>query len=240
MYWKKTQDMKNQVALITGANRGIGFAVAQGLLEKDIQVIITSRNPKKGQRALQSLTKYGNVYFRQMDVTDLVSIREAVTFTQEKFGKLDILINNAGINYDTHQNVVNADLEEVRNTLETNLIGVWQTTQQFLPLLEKSKAANIVNVSSGSGSLADQNGHTPGYSVSKLGLNGLTLAFAQQLKTQKIVVNAVCPGWVRTDMGGTGAPRSPQKGAETIIWAALIENRQKTGKFFRDKKEIKW
>ncbi len=229
-----------KIALVTGANRGIGFAVAKGLLEKDITVIVTSRKESDGIEAVQELSQYGKAHYHPLDVTSTKSIMTAHTFVKTEFGKLDILINNAGINYDTHQSIENADLEEVLDTFKTNTLAPLEMIQTFLPLLRKSDAARIVNVSSGLGALASQDGTTPGYSLSKLGLNGLTLAFANQLQNDGILVNSVSPGWVRTDMGGNSAPRSPEKGAETIVWAALLEDNSMTGKFFRDMGELGW
>lgn len=232
-------DNNPKTALVTGANRGIGFAIAKGLLAENITVIVTSRNPKDGEAATEKLSAHGHAVYHQLDVTDEKSIADCTDFLAREFGKLDILINNAGINYDTWHQVHNADLAEVRQTIETNTLGPWMMTQQFLPLLKKGSEASIVNVSSGAGDLNRQNGTTPGYSVSKLALNGLTMQFAEVLKSDDIIVNAVCPGWVRTEMGGSGADRSPDEGAETIIWAATMEDRV-SGKFFRDKVEIEW
>ena len=163
-----------------------------------------------------------------------------MAFVEAEYGRLDALINNAGINYDTHQNIINADLDEVLNTFKTNTLAPIEMIQRFLPLLKNSDAPRIVNVSSGSGTLASQDGSTPGYSLSKIGMNAVTLAFANQLKDTGILVNSVCPGWVRTDMGGSNANRSPKEGAETIVWAAVLDDNSMTGKFFRDKQEISW
>ncbi|QCW99422.1 SDR family oxidoreductase [Aggregatimonas sangjinii] len=233
--------MKNhKIALVTGANRGIGFAVAKELLKKDVTVIVTSRSEDDGIEAVKKLSEYGKVIYHQLDVTDKASINSCYAFAKAEFGKLDILINNAGINYDTHQNIENANLDEVLATFKTNAIAPLQMTQTFLPLLRNSDRASIVNVSSGSGALASQDGSTPGYSLSKLGLNGITLALANQLKNDGILVNSVCPGWVRTDMGGGNADRSPEKGAETIVWTALLKDGIMTGKFFRDKQVLEW
>lgn len=229
-----------KIALVTGANRGIGFAVAKGLLQQGLTVLVAARDAQKGQIATQTLKAFGQAVFLHLDVADPTSIAAAKEEVAAKFGQLDVLINNAAINYDTHQQVDNADLVEVQTTLNVNLLGAWGMIQTFLPLLKKAPAARIVNVSSGSGSLASQNGSTPAYSISKLALNGLTMAFAAQLQPQGIAVNSVCPGWVRTDMGGAGAPRSPEEGADTIIWAALLENAKETGKFFRDRKVQEW
>lgn len=234
--------MKNssKIALVTGANRGIGFAVAKGLLENNIKVIVTSRTEKDGKEAVEQLSEEGEAIYHQLDVTNIKSIRELYAFAKAEYGKLDILINNAGINYDTHQNVGNATLEQVKDTFETNTFAPWQMIQTLLPLLRNSNAGRIVNVSSGAGALNSQNGSTPGYSLSKLALNGLTLAFANHLKNDGILVNAVCPGWVRTDMGGSGATKSPEEGADTIIWASLLEDKNMAGKFLRDRKIIPW
>ena len=231
---------KQKIVLVTGANRGIGFAVAKKLLEKGTTVILTCRSEQDGKETLNKLSEFDNVFYCQLDVTDVDSIEACLKFTKDKFGRLDALINNAGINYDTHQNIENADLGEVLTTFETNTLAPIRMIQTFLPLLKRGGMSNIVNVSSGSGTLASQDGTTPGYSLSKLGLNGVTLAFANQLKSEGIIVNSVGPGWVRTDMGGSNANRSPEEGAETIVWAALLEDRDKTGKFFRDKREIDW
>ncbi|MEM1122141.1 MAG: SDR family oxidoreductase [Bacteroidota bacterium] len=230
----------SKIILVTGANRGIGFAVAKGLAQKNHQVILTSRRPEDGQEAVEKLGNPNNLFYHQLDVDDEESVQKIHQFVRDKFGRLDGLINNAGINYDTYQNIVNADLANVLETITTNLIGPWRMIQTFLPLLRKSKLATITNVSSGLGAWSSQDGSSPGYNVSKLGLNGLTVAFAQQLAHENILINAVSPGWVRTDMGGMDATRSPEKGAETIIWAALLEDKRLTGKFFRDKEEISW
>ena len=231
---------ENKIAVVTGANRGIGFAVAKGLLKKGVKVIVTSRKEEDGRKAMDELAEHGEAIYHQLDVTDMGSIKRLVAFLEEQFGKLDILINNAGINYDTWQNTVNADLDEVRDTIETNLMAPWQIIQEMLPLLRKSNGANIVNVSSGAGSLASQTGDRPGYSVSKLALNGLTLQFSRLLKEEKILINSVCPGWVRTDMGGDNANRSPDEGAETIIWAALLDQHGPSGGFFRDRELLQF
>lgn len=230
--------MKQKIAIVTGANRGIGFAVAKGLLKAGVTVIATSRTPEKGKATVQKLTAHGTAIHHQLDVTDKDSINRLAQYINNEYGHLDILVNNAAINYDTWHNVVNADLQEVRQTLETNIMAQWEMIQTFLPLLRTSAAARIVNVSSGAGAWESQDGTRPGYSLSKLGLNALTRQFAAFLKTDGIVINSVCPGWVRTDMGGANADRSPEEGAETIIWAALLGEDAPTGKFFRDKREI--
>ena len=229
-----------KIALVTGANQGIGFATVKELLEKGITVILSARDEKKGLEALQSLKSYENCYFHQMDVSDINSIKETKNFIENKFGRLDILVNNAAINYDTWQDVLNANLDEVAETFDTNLMGVWRVTQVFAPLMKKNKYGRIVNISSGGGSFASQTGETPAYSLSKHALNALTRQFANKLKNDGILVNALCPGWVRTSMGGMTAPRSAKSAAKGIVWACLLKDSLKTGKFFREKEIIDW
>ncbi|BDD06914.1 SDR family oxidoreductase [Aureibacter tunicatorum] len=232
--------MKQKVALITGSNRGIGLAVAKSLLAHGHKVVITARKEMEAQKAQLSLKNLGDVYCTTLDVSDVKSILDCRNYVEDQFGKLDILVNNAGINYDTWQTTLSADLEEVRQTFDTNVFGAWKVIQEFVPLMKDSSHANIVNVSSGAGALSSMSCNTPGYSMSKAALNVMTIQFSKELRPYNIVVNAVCPGWVRTDMGGDGAPRSPEEGAETIVWASELEDRNITGKFFRDKKEIEW
>ncbi len=229
----------NKVALVTGSNRGIGFAVAKGLLKKGISVILTSRRESDGKEAVAKLS-HENVCYHPLDVTSHESVDELATFVETEFGRLDILINNAGINYDTWQHVANADLTNVQETMDTNLMGPWRMTQAFLPLMQRNNFGRIVNVSSGAGEWSALTGGTPGYSISKVALNAMTISFARHVKGTNILVNAVCPGWVRTQMGGSSAPKSPEEGAETIVWAALFPDDGPTGKFFRDKREIQW
>lgn len=173
--------MQKKIALFTVANRGIGFSVAKGLLQKDVQLIVTARTHEKAFETRPKLSSYGKAALYPLEMIQLEGIQRAVHFVEVNFGHLDILINNAGINYDAWHHVQNADLEEVRQTFETNTFGPWQLIQRFLPLLKKSKAGRFVNVSGGSGAFSSQNGQTPGYSLSKYALNGLTLQFSQAL-----------------------------------------------------------
>lgn len=228
----------NKIALVTGANRGIGFAIAKILLEKGHTVILTARTEASGQEAINKLESPNQLHFHPLDVSSQTSVDRIRSFVEETFGKLDVLINNAGINYDTWQNATSADLNNVQETLDTNLMGPWRMTNAFIPLMKKAIYGSIVNVSSGAGALTGMSGGTPAYSVSKAALNVLTIKLAAELRNANILVNAVCPGWVRTDMGGSGATRSPEKGAETIVWAAELPAGGPTGKFFWDKKEI--
>ncbi|WP_194777647.1 SDR family oxidoreductase [Pararhodonellum marinum] len=230
-----------QVALVTGANRGIGLEVCRQLAEKNHQVILTCRDHVKGNEAIRSLNGLSpKVLFHPLDVTSPKSIAILEKFVSREIGRLDILINNAAINYDTWQSTLNADLIQVATTLETNLMGPWRMIQTFYPLMEKHHFGRIVNVSSGAGSFSSLTPGTPAYSISKAALNMLTLKAAGELKGFGILVNAVCPGWVRTEMGGPSAPKSPAQGAEGIVWAAQLPDGGPSGKFFRDQAEIKW
>lgn len=225
-------------ALVTGANRGIGREVVRQLAARGWSVWLTARSAAKAEIAAAEL-KSERVIPAQLDITSpesIVSLRERL---QREAGRLDVLINNAAINYDTWQRAISADLEEVKATLDTNLFGAWRLTQVLLPLLRQSAAPRIVNVSSGSGSLHDMGGGTPAYSVSKTALNALTRMLAAELRLERILVNAVCPGWVATDMGGSGG-RPVEDGAAGIVWAATLPNDGPSGGFFRDEKPVPW
>jgi NAD(P)-dependent dehydrogenase (short-subunit alcohol dehydrogenase family) len=238
--------MKQQVALVTGSNRGIGFEIAKQLALKKIQVVLTSRNPTNGEAALRKLTRDGakRVVFMQLDVSNQVSVDGLSNEVEKTFGRLDILVNNAGILIDRDDVVAsNADLEIVKATLETNLIGAWRMCKAFIPLMKKNGYGRIVNVSSGAGQfeyMATSGGYWPAYSVSKTSLNALTVMLASELRGTNILVNAVCPGWVRTDMGGSNAPRSVEEGAATPVWLATLPDGGPTGQNYYDKKQISW
>lgn len=233
--------MKKKVVLVTGANRGIGREVCRQLAIDGYNVILTSRDPEKGKRAAEELQSEGLVlYYVQLDADDEQSVSNAARWVEGEFGELYALVNNAAINYDSAKRAVSVDMEKVRNTLQTNLLGPWRISQAFLPLLKRSESARIVNVSSGSGSLSSMGGGTPAYGVSKAALNALTIKMADELRSEGILVNAVCPGWVRTDMGGSAATRSVEQGAKSVIWAVTLPNDGPTGGFFRDGKKVEW
>lgn len=225
-----------KVALVTGGNRGIGLQTCKDLAKRGFKVILTSRSHDKGKQASQIISKEGlEVKFHQLDVTDQESITEVEKYLRTNFGKLDVLINNAAIYFDGYPN--NASFDEIQKTLNANLLGPWMLTQALLPLLEQSSSGRVINISSGAGELASKATSYAAYSISKLGLNGLTRMFAQDHPS--LSINAVDPGWVRTEMGGMEAERSLEQGAETIVWLASLEN-PPTGKFLRDHKELMW
>ena len=239
-------DMKQQVALVTGSNRGIGFEIAKQLAMKKIEVILTSRDSANGEAAARKIVRDGveKVVAMKLDVSNQVSVDNLLDKVEKTFGRLDILVNNAAILIDK-DNVVasNADLETVKATLETNLIGAWRMCKAFIPLMKKNSFGRIVNVSSGAGEfeyMATSSGYWPAYSVSKASLNALTVMLASELKGTNILVNAVCPGWVRTDMGGSNATRSVEEGAATPVWLATLSDGEPTGHIFFDKKQINW
>jgi NAD(P)-dependent dehydrogenase (short-subunit alcohol dehydrogenase family) len=229
--------MNKKIALITGANKGIGLACVELFCQNDFHVILTSRNVDNGKDAFNDLkSKYPNLEYHQLDVNDEASISKLIEFITEKYGRLEVLINNAGINYDTWQNALNADLNNVKETLETNLFGAWRMCQTFIPLMKKNGYGRIINISSGAGSFGEEmKAGTPGYSISKTSLNVLTLKLSKDLEHTGVLVNSMCPGWVRTDMGGQDAPRSVDKGAETVLWLAELNDDGPNGLFFRDK-----
>lgn len=233
-----------KTALITGANRGIGFEVARQLAKRGFAVFVGSRDMAKGRAAAQELCSEGyEATFIQLDVTDPVSIKQAAGTFSQKADHLDVLINNAGILEDHGETIVKLNPELLDRMLNTNVKGPIMVTQDFLPYLQNSPhkdqiGTRIINVSSGAGSLSEMQTYAPAYSISKVALNAVTRQFAGALPG--IAVNSVCPGWVRTDMGGSGASRSVEKGAETIVWLATDAPATETGKFWRDKKEIEW
>lgn len=230
-----------RVAVVTGANRGIGFEICRQLGSQEIRVIMTSRDPKKGMAAHDILLKENlPVEFHVLDVSSPASIEEFFHILEAHHPRLDILINNAAIHYDSNQQAADANMKIVLEAFDTNVIGPWHICQLAIPIMKKNGYGRIVNVSSGAGSLEEMKGGTPAYSVSKAGLNVLTIKLSHELGNVNIKINAVCPGWVRTDMGGEHAPRSVKEGAKGIVWAATLPDNGPTGGFFRDGKPIPW
>jgi NAD(P)-dependent dehydrogenase (short-subunit alcohol dehydrogenase family) len=228
------------IALVTGANRGMGKETVRQLALKGMKVILTSRS-ESGRAAAAEMTAAGlDVVFHQLDVSSGESIADLADFVAAEFGHLDVLINNAGIHYDTYQNTMTADFSIVEEAIRVNTIGPWRLSKALYPMLKKSTSGRIVNVSSSSGSFVDSWPGTPAYSISKAALNMLTVKMAADLKDDGILVNSVGPGWVRTAMGGPEAPRDVSEGAASIIWAALIPDDGPTGEFFRDGERISW
>ena len=235
-----------QLALVTGGNRGIGLEVCRQLVAlsdrhngSPYQVLLGSRDLEKGEKAWKELGSPAVVRPIQLDVTSETSIARAAKIIEQDYGgALDVLVNNAGINYDTHLTASTADLAYVQETLDTNLMGPWKCAQGFMPLLQRSSNPRIVNVSSGAGSLQGMtSAGTPAYSISKAALYALTIKLANEFPNMRI--NSVCPGWVATDMGGPGAP-PVEGGGKSVMWAVTLDQTGPTGGNFRNGRRIEW
>ncbi len=228
------------IALVTGANRGIGLEVTRRLAGKGFTAVLGSRDPAKGAAAADALAADGlEVHARALDVADPATVAALAGDLERDFGGLDVLVNNAAIHYDTWQHAADADLALVTEALETNLLGAWRTAQACLPLLRRSAHGRIVNVSSESGSLSSMGAGAPAYSVSKAALNALTRILAAELKRDGVLVNSVCPGWVATDMGGSGG-RPVADGAASVVWGVELPDDGPSGGFFRDGRPLEW
>ena len=236
------------VAVVSGANRGLGLETVRQLAKRDIRVILTSRNAGKGEMAVEKLLAEGlDVLFHALDVTAENSVAELGAFIHSRCGRVDILVNNAGVSLDSHgaeetggASVFNASLKTLSATLQTNLYGPLLLAQELVPLMKQQHYGRIVNVSSGLGQLSEMEGKTPAYRISKTALNALTRILAAETQGFNILVNSVCPGWVRTDMGGPGAERTIEQGASGIVWAATLPEGGPSGGFFRDGQPIPW
>lgn len=230
-----------RVALVTGANRGIGFEICRQLGAAGYAVVLTARDAEKGARAVETLRQEGiDAHFCQLDVTDSASARKVAGFVDGELGRLDALVNNAAIAIDPREVLETVDLDVMRRTLETNLIGVLACCQAFLPMMKKQDYGRIVNVSSGRGSFSKLGSGGPCYRISKTALNALTVVLADEVKDFNILVNAVTPGWVRTRLGGMKAPRTTAEGAETAVWLAMLPDDGPRARFFKDREEFPW
>jgi NAD(P)-dependent dehydrogenase (short-subunit alcohol dehydrogenase family) len=232
---------KNKVAVVTGANRGLGFEVCRQFGQLGFKVVLTARNAKQGNDAAQSLSADGSdVRFHPLDVTNDKSIQHLAAFIEKEFGQLDVLINNAGIFLSTESgDVMNEEIDTFRQTLETNTLGPLNVIQKLVPLMQRE--GRVVNLSSGMGQLTDMGSTgSAAYRMSKTALNVVTCLAANAAEGTNVKVNSVCPGWVRTDMGGDGAPRSPEQGVKTVVWLATLPDDGPSGGNFRDQKSISW
>lgn len=228
------------VAIVTGGNRGIGHEICKELSKAGCNVVLTSRNEEEGRRAVAKLDHHDNVAFRRLDVTDskdIVSLRDWILKT---YGRVDILINNAGVYLDEGVSVFDVDENIMHDTLAVNFYGAFHMCRAFVPIMRQNGYGRIVNVSSGYGAMSEMGGYVAAYRISKAALNALTLIMANELRDGNIKVNAVCPGWVRTDMGGGMAPLSPEAAARDIVHFALVDSKGPTGSFFRYKNPIQW
>jgi NAD(P)-dependent dehydrogenase (short-subunit alcohol dehydrogenase family) len=231
---------RSPICVVTGANRGIGLEICRALARRGAQVVLTARKARAGEAMVKKLaTQNLTVAFHPLDVTSTKSVLALRRFVQRTYGRLDVLINNAGIIGKGDTSGLAVDLKTVRETLETNALGPWHLAQALTPLLRAGKSARIVNVSSGMGAFSEMEGDLAAYRLSKTALNAVTVILAAELRGS-VAVNAACPGWVRTDMGGRNADRDVAEGADTPVWLALDAPQRLTGKFFRDRKAIPW
>ena len=228
---------EGRIVVMTGGNRGIGREVARQCAVRGDTVVLGSRDLAAGRLVAKEIG-YG-VLAVPLDVTDPAGLAAVADDVAHTLGRVDALVNNAAIHYDTDQTAVDVDLAVVRAALETNVLGAWQATLAFLPLLRASPHPRIVMVSSEGGSLASMGGGTPAYSVSKAGLNALTRVLAGDLRREGVLVNAVCPGWPATDMGGAGG-RPVAAGARSVLWAVDLLDGGPTGTFTRDGQPLRW
>ncbi len=227
------------IAVVTGANRGLGFEIVHQLADRGVTVVLTARRPDAGATAAATLARAKlRVDFHPLSVTDEASTEALRDHLVAQFGRLDVLVNNAGILTDTEADGLDVSLATVRETLETNTLAPLRMAQMLLPLLKHSRAGRIVNMSSGMGALSEMEGGYAAYRISKAALNAVTGILAAELAAYGIAVNSMCPGWVKTDMGGAHAERNASQGADTAVWLALDAPQHLTGKFIRDRKII--
>ncbi len=228
------------MAVVTGANRGIGLEVCRQLAEKGCRVVLTSRDAEKGKAAAKQLGQKGlEVSYCTCDVTKEDSIKKLAQYVGKEFGRADILVNNAAI-YIDKGGVLDVPTDVYRDTMETNTLGPLRMCKAFIPMMVKNGYGRVVNVSSESGQFESLAGYTPAYAVSKAALNALTVMLAGAVGGNDILINAGSPGWVRTRMGGPSAPGSVEEGADTIVWLATLPAGGASGGFFRDRKRIPW
>jgi NAD(P)-dependent dehydrogenase (short-subunit alcohol dehydrogenase family) len=239
--YSKYMNLKNKIAIVTGANRGLGKEVVNQLLQKEM-IIYAAMRSKKDYHLFRKEINDKRVIPFVLDITNQKNLNFLKEEVLNKFGKIDVLINNAGIYIDNPTNigidVFASASSDFLKTLEVNLIGSYNMIKTFLPIMIQNNYGRIVNVSSGLGRLSEINTSGMFYKISKLALNGLTLAFSKEVNHSNILINSVCPGWIRTEMGGKEAVRTVYEGAKGIVLAAIFPENGPNGKFFRDNKEL--
>lgn len=231
-----------RIAVVTGGNKGIGFEICRQLAREGVNVVLTARNEGMGLAATGRLQAQGlNVIFHPLDVTDAAAVRRLARYMKLTHGRCDILVNNAGVALDRYSmSVLDTPVQLFRDTLETNVYGALMLCQQLVPLMLREGYGRVVNLSSGMGQLEDMGDGSAAYRMSKTALNALTRMVAAATAKKGILANALCPGWVRTDMGGRNAVRGVEKGAETAVWLATLPANGPSGGLFRDKKAMVW
>ena len=233
--------VSGRVALVTGANRGLGLETSRQLLAKGLRVVLAGRNERALERAVGELGAGAERAMTvRMDVTDVASITRAHRAVDKRFGSVDVLVNNAAILEFENEDALSIPADAYRRTFGTNVFAVIEVCRVFAPPMAEAGYGRIVNVSSGAGQLATMTTYAPAYSMSKTALNAFTKLLAHTYQDSDVLVNAVDPGWVRTDMGGPSAPRSPREGADTIVWLATLPDDGPSGGFFHDRRAIEW
>lgn len=233
--------MDKKIAAVTGGNRGIGFQICRDLAKKGFKVLLTARDPEKGNRSARNLQDEGlDVEFYPLDVVSMESIDKFSEKVLTEFGQLHVLVNNAAILPDEISPALSVGLEEVRETIETNVYGVLRLSQKLIPTMIENNYGRIINLSSGMGQLSDMGSGYLAYRVSKTALNAVTRVLAQETSGYDIQINAVDPGWVKTDMGGSNAPSTPEEGADTVVWLSTRPAGEPSGMFYKNRKIIDW
>ncbi len=234
--------MEQRVAVVTGANRGIGLAISRQLAKLGVHVVLTARSAAKAAGACHKLKDEGlSAAYHPCDVTDPTAVQILRDFVKKNYGAADILVNNAGVMLDPSGSSASEMSPDVlHNTMATNLYGPAMLCRALVPLMKEKGYGRIVNVSSGLGQLSASGRGTPAYRISKTALNSFTLTLAAELADTNILVNSICPGWVKSDMGGPDAPRTVEQGADTAVWLAMLEDDGPRSGFFRDKQPIAW
>ncbi|MEZ4670109.1 MAG: SDR family oxidoreductase [Anaerolineae bacterium] len=233
---------EKQVALVTGGNRGLGYEVGRQLADKGLRVLLTARDADTGEAAAQALRQAGaDADFHPLDIANEDSVQTLLAVVRAEYGRLDVLVNNAGILIDRDVTVLRLDEERLRKTMDTNFYGTWRMCRAFLPLMREHHYGRVVNVSTDLSVLGNMRSATAAYRLSKVAINALTITVADEVRSWgDFKVNVMSPGWVRTDMGGGSAPRGVEDGADTITWLATLPSDGPTGGFFRDRKPLGW
>jgi NAD(P)-dependent dehydrogenase (short-subunit alcohol dehydrogenase family) len=233
--------MTPKIALVTGANRGLGLEISRQLAARGVHVVMTARVLERCSAAAEGLCTAGlDVSCLPLDVTDSESIRAAVAAVERQFDRLDILVNNAAILWGHTTPGLVFPVARIRELMETNAYGPLQMCQAVIPLMQRHNYGRIVNVSSRAGQLASMGSNSVGYRMSKTALNVVTRVLASEVREHNILINSMSPGHIRTDMGGPEAPRSVEQGADTAVWLATLPDDGPTGQFFFEREPIPW